>query len=367
MLKSLLIEHRTARLKDFLFLRHYLKKSILLNYLLATTILLCSLSANAFESDFSAEKHLPPLQITGVVLDDKGNPLPGVTIQLKGKPTVGSTTDQNGRYIVVIPEADVQGAVLLFTTIGFEDQEIQVNGRTKIDVQLVESSMMLDETVVTAFGQKRKKEDVVGAITTITPSELKIPSSNLTTALSGRAAGVIAFQRSGEPGMDNAQFFIRGVTTFGYKVDPLIIIDNVEATTTELARLQVDDIENFSILKDATATAVYGSRGANGVLLISTKEGKKEKLDVSFRVENSISAPTKQVDVVNPVNYMRLANEALLGREPLALTPFKEKQIANTIPGNSSLEYPAVDWQEALLKKFTTNHHIYLLISFLVD
>ena len=345
-------------------------------YLLSMVVLFLSISTASFALDPTAADYkgenlnnyasvsdvVPPLEITGVVTDTSGNPLPGVTIQLRSKTTVGTTTDQNGRYVLQLSEGDIEGAVLIFSTIGFKDQEVSVGGRAKIDIQLVQSSTMLEETVITAFGQKRKKEDVVGAITTISPADLKIPSSNLTTALSGRGAGIIAYQRTGEPGMDNAQFFIRGVTTFGYKVDPLIIIDNVEATTTELARLQVDDIESFSILKDATATAVYGSRGANGVLLISTKEGRREKLDVSLRVENSFSTPTKQVKVVDPITYMKLANEALLGREPLALTPFKEKQIANTIPGNSTVEYPAVDWQEALLKDYTNNQRANLSV-----
>ncbi len=138
---------------------------------------------------------------------------------------------------------------------------------------------------------------MVGAVTTINPKELKVPSSNLTTALAGRLAGVIAYQRSGEPRADNADFCIRGVTTFGYKKDPLILIDGIETTTTDLARLTVDDIASFSILKDATSTALYGARGANGVILITTKEGVEGKARVSVRIENSNSAPTKNVEL----------------------------------------------------------------------
>src|SRR5690606_154927 len=126
----------------------------------------------------------------------------------------------------------------------------------------------------------------------VNPSELKIPSSNLTTALAGRIAGLISYQRSGEPGLDNAEFFIRGVTTFGYKKDPLILIDNNEVTTVELARLQPDDIASFSIMKDATATSLYGSRGANGVILIATKQGAEGVVKINVRLEESLSAPT---------------------------------------------------------------------------
>src|SRR5690606_34873396 len=143
-------------------------------------------------------------------------------------------------------------------------REVSVEKGGEVNVDLEQSSQGIDDVVVVAFGRQRK-QDLIGAVTTVNPSELKVPSSNLTTALAGRIAGVIAYQRSGEPGQDNAEFFIRGVTSFGYKVDPLILIDGVELTSTDLARLQPDDIASFSIMKDATATALYGARGANGV------------------------------------------------------------------------------------------------------
>ena len=294
-------------------------------------------------------------QITGLVADSTGVPLPGATIIVRDRAGYETSTDQNGRYILEIPNSYVENAVLVVSMIGFTTQEITVDQRNKIDVILKESSTLLGETVVTAFGQTARREDVVGAITTIQPEDLKIPSSNLTTALAGRASGIIGFQRTGEPGADNANFFIRGVTTFGYKVDPLILIDNVESTTTDLARLQVDDIESFSILKDATATAVYGARGANGVLLITTKEGRREALSVSVRIENSLSTATKNVETVDPITYMKLANEALLGRDPLARSPYSMRQIENTRLGEYSLEYPAVDWKDELLKDYAMN------------
>lgn len=294
-------------------------------------------------------------EVTGQVVDTVGAPISGVSVRLR----VGTetTTDQNGRYVILIPQEHLKGSILTFTSVGYQQQAIPVDGKSKIDVRLQESSILIGETVVTAFGQKAKKEDVVGSITTVNPSDLKIPSSNLTTALAGRAAGIIGFQRTGEPGADNADFFIRGVTTFGYKVDPLILIDNVESTPTDLARLQVDDIENFSILKDASAAAVYGARGANGVLLITTKQGRRESLSVNVRVENSLSTPTRQVELVDPITYMKLANEALIGRDPLTNSPYSQKQIEFTPPGGS-LEYPAVDWQEELLKDYAMNQRV---------
>src|SRR5690606_31151111 len=162
--------------------------------------------------------------------------------------------------------------------------------------------------------------------------------------LAGRLAGVIAYQRSGEPGQDNADFFIRGVTTFGYKKDPLILIDGVEFTSTDLARLQPDDIASFSIMKDASATALYGARGANGVILVTTKEGKEGPAKVTFRIENSISAPTQDVELADPITFMRLSNEAVKTRDPLGVQPYSQRKIDNTLAGTNPYVYPATDW-----------------------
>lgn len=151
---------------------------------------------------------------------------------------------------------------------------------------LYEDAQALDEVTVVAFG-KQKKESLTSSITTVKPAELKVPASNLTTALAGSVAGMIAYQRSGEPGADNADFFVRGITTFGTNTNPLILIDGIELTTTDLARLQPDEIESFSIMKDATATALYGARGANGVILVTTKSGKNGPAKIQLRVENS--------------------------------------------------------------------------------
>src|SRR5690606_1418911 len=176
------------------------------------------------------------LPIQGMVTDTTGAPLIGVSVVLKNQESIGTTTDLNGRYVLDVPEK----GVLVFSMIGFETQEIPIGGKAEIDVVLKVSASQLDDVVVVGFG-KQKRTDLIGSVVSVKPSDLKVPSSNLTTALAGRIAGMIAYQRSGEPGQDNADFFIRGVTTFGYKVDPLILIDNVEVSTTDLARLQVDD------------------------------------------------------------------------------------------------------------------------------
>ena len=214
----------------------------------------------------------------------------------------------------------------------------------------------LDEVTVVAFA-KQKKESVVASITTVKPAELRVPSSNLTTALAGRVAGLISFQPSGEPGQDNANFFIRGITTFGAdaKKDPLILIDGIELTTDDLARLNTDDIAAFSIMKDATATALYGARGANGVILVTTKEGKEGKVSVNARVETSFSSPTERVKIADPVTYMRMQNEAIKTRDPMGLAMYSEEKIGMTAAGRYPHLFPAINWYDTMLKDVTSN------------
>ncbi len=321
---------------------------------------LSPISARSFSPgmDGASDIHVQTKEVRGTVRDSTGV-LPGVSITVKNQNSIGTTTDLNGKYILDVPNEDV---ILVFSIVGYETQEIAVRGQQVINVQLVESASQLEEAVVVAFG-KQKRTDLIGSVTSINPSELKVPSSNLTTALAGRLAGIIAYQRSGEPGADNAEFFIRGVTTFGYKKDPLILIDNIELTSTDLARLNPDDIASFSIMKDATATALYGARGANGVILVTTKEGKEGKARVSFRLENSISTPTKNIELADPVTYMRLNNEAVLTRDPLGELLYTDEEINNTVPGSGSYIFPTVDWRKELFKDYAMNQRANLSVS----
>ncbi|MDD2498209.1 MAG: TonB-dependent receptor [Desulfitobacteriaceae bacterium] len=296
--------------------------------------------------------------VSGMVTNNEGEPLIGVTVLVKGT-TKGVATDINGKYI--LHDIDKNGT-LVFSYIGYHDQEVLIKGRSSVDVKMLTDEKLLDELVVVAFG-KQKKDEVVGSVTTTKPKELKIASSNLTTALAGQMSGMIAYQRSGEPGEDNADFFIRGVTTFGYKKDPLILIDGIELSSRELARMQVDDIESFSILKDATATSLYGARGANGVILIESKRGVQGKAKVSVRIENSISTPTKEVEFADPITYMKLNNEAVLTRDPLGITPYSQQKIDNTIAGTNPLVYPVIDWKDLLFKKSAMNQRANLNVS----
>ena len=290
-------------------------------------------------------------EIRGTITDSSMAVMPGVSVSVKGNSQIGTTSDLNGKYILEVPV----GSMIVFSMVGFGTQEILSTGKSVINVTMHSSANQLEDVVVTVAFGKQKKREVVGSVTSIDPGELKIPSSNLTTALAGRMAGVVAYQRSGEPGADNANFFIRGVTTFGYKTDPLILVDNIELTATDLARLQPDDIASFAILKDATATALYGARGANGIILITTKKGKEGKAKINLRVENSVSQPTRDIELADPVTYMKLGNEAVLTRNPLGILPYSQYKIDNTIEGSNPYMFPATDWRKELFKDHTMN------------
>ena len=324
-----------------------------------TTFSFLSVSvAYAVSDNQTVQQQKKGMVIKGKVLGTDGEPIIGASVLVKGS-TTGVVTDLDGNYTLSNVS---KGAILEFSYVGYVKLTKTVGNETTINAILYEDSQMLEGVEVVAFGTQ-KKESVIGAISTVKVAELKTPSSNLTNALAGRIAGVISYQRTGEPGVDDASFFVRGVTTFGYKKDPLILIDGIELTSTDLARLQPDDIASFSIMKDATATALYGARGANGVILVKTKEGQKGKARLSLRVENSISTPTQEIELADPVTYMRLHNEAYLTRNPLAPLMYSEEKIDNTVPGAGSVIYPATDWRKELLKDFTMNQRVNLNIT----
>lgn len=296
--------------------------------------------------------------VKGKVTDTNGEPLPGVTITVLGT-SRGVITSDDGTFQIEVQLSDR----LVFSFVGMESQIIDVGEQKTFDVEMKEKRSELEEVTVVAFG-KQKKESIISSIETIKTEELRIPSSNLTTAFAGRIAGMISYQTSGEPGQDNAEFFIRGVTSFGTgKVDPLILIDNVEMTTEDLSRLHPDDIASFSILKDATATALYGARAANGVILITTKEGREGKIRVSFRLENSFSQPTKEIKMADPITYMRMANEAAKTRDPFAALPYRNEKIDNTLIGTNPYVYPSTDWMDVLFKDVAMNQKANLNIN----
>lgn len=298
-------------------------------------------------------------EIKGVVFEEDGaTPFVGVNVAIKGT-SVGAVTDLQGNFKINAKETDV----LLFSYIGYEKQEITVGNNVNLEIVMRPDVEMLEEVVVTAWG-KEKKTTVVGSVSTIRPKELKGPTSNLTTMLSGRVAGLISYQTSGEPGRDNAEFFIRGVGSFGTgKVDPLILINGIESTKTELARVQPDDIEGFSILKDATATSMYGSRGANGVMLITTKSGFQGKTKFNVRYETSLSTNAKDYNLADNITYMELANEATLTRNPLMVRPYDPRKIDKTREGVNPLLYPNNNWRDIMIKDMTQNHRVNANVS----
>jgi TonB-linked SusC/RagA family outer membrane protein len=297
-------------------------------------------------------------RVTGKILDEKGTPIPGVTLRVEGT-TRGVSTDVDGSFAIDVLAEER----LVVSFVGYQTVTVEVGEQTWITVQMKETTDELEEVTVVAFARQRK-ESVIGSITTINPSELKVPSSNLTTAFAGKLAGLISYQRSGEPGEDNASFFIRGVTSFGTgKVDPLILINGVEMNVTALSHLNPDDIASFSVMKDATATALYGARGANGVILVTTKEGKEGKSRVAVRFENSFSMPTRDVELAGPITYMQLHNEAVLTRNPLGVLPYSSEKIARTAAGENPYVYPATDWQRMLFKDVTSNQRVNVSLS----
>lgn len=304
--------------------------------------------------------------LNGFVLDSATRlPIERASVVLKGT-RQGTSTDRSGAFAL-----DVSGnqALLEFSCIGYKTRELVLQKGKPATVYLAAAIDTFGAVVITAFGRRERKEAVVGSVTSIQPGELKIPASNLTNALAGKVSGVISFQRGGQPGLDNSSFFIRGVTTLGYSNSPLILVDNIELTANDLARLQVDDIATFSILKDASAAALYGARGANGVILVTTKEGKAGKAKVELRVERAISSPTKSIKLADPIAYMRTYNEALTTRSPLAKPFYNPNKIIGTqktLNGEGGINpyiYPAVDWIKELFKDNTSTSRANFSVS----
>jgi TonB-linked SusC/RagA family outer membrane protein len=297
--------------------------------------------------------------VKGKITDTKGVTMPGVSVTVKHSQQ-GVISNNEGDYVINLSKGR---DTLVFSFLGFVKQQIVPGNRHTINVVLLDDKNDLNEVAVVAYGTQ-KKESMVSSITTINPKEIKGPTSNLTTMLAGRISGLISYQRSGEPGYDNASFFIRGITSFGSgKIDPLILIDGMESASNELARLQPDDIAAFSVLKDAAASSLYGARGANGVILITTKSGKSGDTKFNVRFENSTSTNTENFRLADNITYMKLANEAALTRNPLAPLPYSQNKIDHTVAGDNPLSYPNNDWIGSLIKKYTNNQRLNLNLT----
>lgn len=287
-------------------------------------------------------------KITGRVTDIKGEPLIGVNVTVDGDAN-GSITNMDGLYEVFVTKKSV---VLKFTYIGFKTAEIRTNTSTSIyDVTLEEQVNELEETVIVGYGTQRKISNI-GAQSSMKMEDIKTPSASLTTTLAGRLAGVVAVQRTGEPGKDAADIWIRGISTPNTS-SPLVLVDGVERSFNDI---DPEDIESLTTLKDASATAVYGVRGANGVILIKTKPGKVGKPTVSADYYESFTRFTKMVDLADGITYMNAANEAM--RNDGIATKYTDEQIRNTIARKDPYLYPNVDWLKEIFNDWGHNRRV---------
>lgn len=310
----------------------------------------CAIPAESLAKDVAASVSAVQQkghEITGTVTDAKtSEPLIGVTVMVKGT-TNGVMTDVDGQFRLNCKEGDV----LQISYIGYETKEVKVGSLKMYMVEMNESAEMLEEVVVTAFGVGQKKASMVGSVSQVRSEDLRVPSASLSSSFAGRLSGVIAVQRSGEPGADGADFWIRGKSTFSGATGALIVLDGVEISAQELNALDPEAIEGFSILKDATATALYGTRGANGVMIVTTKSGKSlDKPIINFRLEGALTQLTDVPQTVDGVTYMNLYNEALT-RPNASGTPYSEDKINGTLNHLNPYIYPDVNWYDEMFKR----------------
>lgn len=284
------------------------------------------------------------IQITGVVKDELNEPMIGVNITVKDNPRLGAITDMDGRYKIKAKDYEV----LIFSYIGYNKLEVPIRNRQEINIQMKPSqNNVLDEVTVTGTGIQ-KKVTVTGAITTVDVETLKRSSGgniSINNTLAGNVSGIIARQNSGQPGQDTSEFWIRGISTFGAGQSALILVDGFER---DMAELNIEDIASFSILKDASATAIYGSKGANGVVLITTKQGHNGKVKIEAKVETSYNTRTRTPEYVDGYSYAKMMNEALVTRHREPKYTSNELEIIRM--GLDQDLYPNVDWQDVLLK-----------------
>lgn len=297
-----------------------------------------------------------PAKVLGTVISSLDNtPIIGAAVLVDNDRASAAVTDIDGNYSIEIPSGAKE---IWFSCLGYETKVIQVKDLVLLKlVTLSEASSMLEDAVVVGYGVQ-KKESVVGAVQAVKPGTLDYPSSNLTASFAGKIAGVISTQTTGEPGADGANFWIRGISTFGTNSSPLIVLDGVEINSTMLNSIAPETIESFSVLKDATATALYGSRGANGVMIITTKNGRDmERMSINVRVENGWSMPTSVQKIADGVTYMEAFNEAM------GMQYYSQEKIDGTRNHLSPYVFPDVDWYKTLFKKSTMNQNVNINVT----
>lgn len=321
------------------------RQTLLCPFLLVPIGLLHSQPLSAVSAQNVQQKQ-DGIKTSGTVVDSENNPLIGVSVTVKGTKTV-AITDIDGHFYIDVPS---KNSVLVFNYLGFKQQEIRVGSDISFNVQLKEDAVATDEVVVVGYGNQ-KKLSVIGSIQTLDPSKLQVGSSrSMSNNLAGQLAGVIAYQPSGEPGYDNSQFWIRGISSFNTGNNtPLVLVDGVERSLNDI---DPAEIESFSVLKDASASAMYGVRGANGVIIINTKRGTVAKPSVDIRFEQAITNPTKLPSFIGAAEYMSLLNN--LCSDP-AKRLFTKDQILKTYYGYDRDLYPDVDWIDAITRDYASS------------
>ena len=338
-------------MKDFSLKTHSKRSGVISNLFRTLTLSLFALCTTLV---FAQQK-----TIKGIVVDATGEPLIGVNVSVKGT-TIVIITDIDGKYTLEVPT----NATLVFSYIGYRTQEHSVGNQTTINITLQEDTQNIDEVVVVGYGVQ-KKETVTGSVSTLKGDDLvKSPVANLSNAIAGKMSGVVTYQRSGEPGYDGATIRIRGSNTLGNN-DPLIVIDGVAARAGGLERLDPNEIETMSVLKDASA-AIYGARAANGVILITTKKGRMgKKPEFTYSFNQGWSKPTNLPEMCDAVEYSELMNELYMnkamlnpaknngqtmGEYTLFRTPEEIELYRN---GSDPWRYPNTDWYAATFKNWS--------------
>ena len=300
--------------------------------------------------------------VKGQVMDVDGKPLVNATVSVKGTPGRVSVTDEFGIFAIVARP----GEILSISMVSMQTEEIVVPAKGTINATLKVKKDNMDEAVVVGYG-KQKKLTVTGAVSSVNMADMRTPVPSLSNALAGKVAGIISVQSSGEPGYDNSTFTIRGISTFTGNSSPLIIVDGVQREDVNSTyggafnNIDPEDVASISLLKDASSTAMYGAKGANGVLIITTKRGQAGKAKISLKAETGMTGFTKTPKMLDGVNYMKLLNEAKVnsGSAPL----YSDEQIQKTASGLDPYLYPNVNWIDAVYRKSSSLTNVNLNVN----
>lgn len=291
--------------------------------------------------------------ISGKIIEKNGEPLIGAAIIIKDQPGLGTITDLDGNYTIKAGEYDI----LVVKSLGFKTVELPI-AKGIFDAELEIDKSELDEFVVSGAGVIQRKATLSGAISTIDVAHISAPTANISNALVGNVAGIIGVQTSGEPGENTTEFWVRGISTFGANSQALVLVDGIERSLDEL---NYEDIASFSVLKDASATAIYGSRGANGVVIITTKRGSAGKININFKQEFGNNTRSRTPEYSDGLTYAQMANEAKMSRYQY---PLYSEQDIEIIERNLDPDlFPNVDWQDVILKNGASNSRSTLSLS----